>query len=343
MIQGQLLAVDAPEWTSLLDRTAHDFYHLPGYVALCAAQERGRACALHVTDGRGELLLPLVIRDIEGGGIDAISPYGYPGPIHTDSDPEFLETALEAGREILEQEGLVSAFIRLHPLLNPTPPNSWGTLVEHGSTVSIDLSLPSAEIWGQMRLNHRRDIVRATRLGFVARMDEGWEHLEGFQRLYRSTMERRGAAPFYLFDREYVTQLREALGDRLHLCVVEEAGAVRAAGLFAVTGSIVEYHLSGMDTASPQLQPVKLMLYYVAMWAKERGCEVLHLGGGVGGGQDPLLHFKQGFSPRRHSFRTLRLVINPATYRRLVHAAGHSPDAVDVDGFFPQYRRAPAP
>ncbi len=80
-LKGALIEVDAPEWDTALRATRYDFYHVPAYVALCAAQEGGRPRALYVTDGRRAMLLPLVIRDIPGGGCDAASPYGYPGPI----------------------------------------------------------------------------------------------------------------------------------------------------------------------------------------------------------------------------------------------------------------------
>ena len=183
----------------MLRAARHDFYHLPAYVALCAAQEGGQPRALHVTDDERTMLLPLVIRRIPGGGFDATSPYGYPGPIGSGTDdPAFLRVALVAGLQVLREAGLVSAFVRLHPLLNPLPPEGVGTLVRHGETVSIDLTLPTDELWAQTRLNHRRDITRAVRLGYVARMDEEWRHLESFKRLYRATMARRSAAAVLL-------------------------------------------------------------------------------------------------------------------------------------------------
>jgi hypothetical protein len=70
---------------------------------------------------------------------------------------------------------------------------------------------------------------------------------------------------------------------------------------------------------------------------------VLHLGGGVGGADDALLHFKRGFSDRRHRFATWRWVVDPAAYRELCRSRG-VPAAAAADlarGFFPAYR-APA-
>jgi hypothetical protein len=339
-LTGRLLDVDAPEWGTVLRGARHDFYHLPAYMALCAKQEGGRPHALYVTEDGRALLLPLVIRPIPGGGFDATSPYGYPGPVGIGTDdPAFLRIALVAGVQVLREAGIVSAFVRLHPLLNASPPAGIGTLVQHGETVSIDLALPTEELWAQTRLNHRRDITRAVRLGCVARMDEDWRHLESFKELYRATMARLSADPFYFFEDAYFDHLRGALGDSLHLCVVEREDAIAAAGLFVETGGIVQYHLSGTGDAFRMVQPTKLMMHFVRSWAKDRGNRVLHLGGGVGADNDSLLQFKAGFSPLRHSFSTLRMVIDETEYGRLVEARHPLLDPVASSGFFPLYRQ----
>ena len=112
----------------------HDFYHLLTYVALCAEQEGGDGRALLVQDeGRG-LLLPLILRPIPDGGVDATSPYGYPGPlIWGTADPDFGRDALLSGIQLLESLQVVSVFVRLHPVLNATPPHGVGGLVMYGA------------------------------------------------------------------------------------------------------------------------------------------------------------------------------------------------------------------
>src|SRR5664280_2631306 len=111
-LKGTLLDVDAPEWEAVLRAARHDFYHLPACLALCAGQERVRPRALHATDGRRTMLLPLVIRGIRDGGFDATSPYGYPGPVGTAADdPAFLEVSLVAGPNVLREAGVVSVLV----------------------------------------------------------------------------------------------------------------------------------------------------------------------------------------------------------------------------------------
>lgn len=338
-LHGRLLDCDAPEWEKMLGVVPHDFHHLPAYVKLSATEEGARACALYVSDGLRDLLLPLLIRRIPGGGFDAMSPYGYPGPIGTGvEDPEFLKDALVAGLQVLREAGLVSVFVRLHPLLNPAPPGGIGTLVSHGDTVSIDLTISAEEQWARTRRNHRQDITRAMRLGYIVRMDDQWAHLDDFRRLYRQTMERRHASTFYRFEDSYFDRLRDALGERIHLCLVERDDRVVAAGLFVETGGIVQAHLAGTDEGSGNIRPTKLMFHFVGGWAKARGDRALFLGGGLGGANDSLLHFKAGFSPLRHPFATLRTVIDEREYRRLVGERDPYLDPNDRSGFFPMYR-----
>lgn len=335
-----LIEADAPIWTDVLGRVRHDFYHLPAYLTLSADFEGGAARALLVEDGPRGLLLPLVIRPIPDGGTDAASPYGYPGPlIWGTSDPDFGRAALEAGIEHLRSEGIVSLFVRLHPLLDEAPPVGVGTLLTHGETVSIDLTQSMEEIWGQTRNNHRRDIGKSERQGYVARVDPDWEHFGAFVRLYRGTMQRLGAEERYMFDERYFSTLRAALGPSAHLWVVTHVDAVVAAVLFVETSGIVQYHLAGSDEEHAWARPTKLLIRTVTGWAKDRGDLRLHLGGGVGGADDSLMHFKAGFSDERHVFHTLRVVVDEPAYARLVAARHPELDPADLTGFFPLYRK----
>jgi lipid II:glycine glycyltransferase (peptidoglycan interpeptide bridge formation enzyme) len=215
-----------------------------------------------------------------------------------------------------------------------------GRLLTHGETVSIDLTQSLDEIWSQTRNNHRRDIGKSERLGYVAWIDEDWQHFSTFVRLYRETMERLSAEERYMFDEDYFIELRAALGPSAMLWLVTKDDAVAAAVLFVETSGIVQYHLAGSDEEHAWARPTKLLIRAVTRWAKERGDVRLHLGGGLGGADDSLMHFKAGFSDERHAFRTLRVVVNEGEYRRLVRAADPAADPADLDGFFPLYRKA---
>jgi hypothetical protein len=340
-MQVELLATSDPKWSKLLGRVRHDFYHTPEYVALCA-REDGEACALYAAAGDNQLLLPLVRREVPlRGRTDLSSPYGYPGPLLLARDASFLEDALSAALQFLRDEGVVALFVRLHPLLEVplAPLEKFGAVVEHGATVCIDLRHGPAATWADMRKSHRYEIRRSEREGLVARRDVEWRSLNEFVALYTATMQRRSAQAHYFFPERYFTDLRDALGERLTLWVATQSERILAASLFTEVSGIVQYHLSASDESIVAGEPTKLIIDAVRKWAHERGDTDLHLGGGVGAADDSLLFFKSGFSSRRCSFRSWRVVVDPATYAELAREFAPSDDVSARQGFFPAYRR----
>ena len=337
-MRTEFLPPGAPAWDEVLRRAEHDFYHLPEYVAFSAKVDGGEPVALHAQDGDRELLLPALVRPVSGGLRDAASPYGYPGPLVAGGDGGFARDALLAIREALARERIVSLFVRGHPLLGPPLPPEVGTVVDQGPTVSIDLQLPVEELWRQTRPSYRQHIARGLRDGHRVVVDAGFERLREFTAIYRSTMERVAASRYYMFPDSYFAGLREVLGDRLLLCLVEIGGEIAAGGLFVETGGLMQYHLSGTHPDFVRAGPTKLMMHVMRSWARERGVQRLHVGGGVGGAEDSLFAFKAGFSPARHRYRTLRVVADEEAYGRLVRARDPALDPADRHGFFPLYR-----
>ena len=336
---ARLLSVDDPAWGAFLDASVHDFYHLPAYVALVAEQERATPCALLVERGAAKMLLPLCVRPIAGGGQDATSPYGYPGPlVHGTEDPSFLDEAFAEGVRCLAADGIVSLFVRLHPLLNPRSPSRIGEIVEHGETVAIDLTCPPEELWRQTRSDHRREINRSARAGHQVTVVNDQVHLDVFKRLYRETMARRSADSYYFFGDGYFDRLADALGDRLNIGMLTIGGEVAAMELLVETCGIVEGHLAASDARYAEHAPGKALVHNVRAWAASRGDRWLHLGGGVGAASDSLFAFKAGFSRLRFPFRTLRVILIEKEYLRLVAARDARRDPARSDGFFPWYR-----
>jgi hypothetical protein len=96
----------------------------------------------------------------------------------------------------------------------------------------------------------------------------------------------------------------------------------------------LHYHLGGTADAALTNGASHLALTGLAEWGQEQGYRRLHLGGGVGGADDSLLHFKRRFAPGGLVAASIgKAVHDPAEYRRLSGA-----DAVDWDAFFPAYR-----
>jgi hypothetical protein len=350
-----LLEFGDPRWSDVLARTRHDLYHLPDYGEFATRwQEPGAPLAFVATEDDRVFLVPLIVRSIPQEITDgetwceATGPRGYPGPITGPAEAgsgesAFMERAITALTATLREHRIVTAFVRCHPLLSP-PLDTLGrsgAVVEHGESVSIDLTHSAIEAWNSMRENHRRAIVRARRDGYRVRIDESWERLGEFLTIYAAAMERLGAAQKWRLPRDYVLALRAAVGPRIHLCVVEKDGDLAAAALLTEVDGIVEYHLSGTAPDHASASPTKLLIEHASTWARERGNGTFHLAGSLRH-DDPLIHFKRGFSPLRHPVASWRLIADPVMYRRLVERwetlRGSSPPG-DETGFFPAYRR----
>jgi Acetyltransferase (GNAT) domain len=341
-----LLAPADPRWIAFLESTPHDFYHLPAFLVLTArTTERATPVAVLVEEGTRAMLVPLLLRDVPGTPTlrDATSPYGYPGPLFRGcgaSEAAFVRRAVHTMVEALAEEGVVSLFVRLHPLLLDQEPSLFGVgaVVRSGETVVLDLSEADDAQWRGIRSGHRGDIRRALSAGVVPTIDHEWTHFDDFVRLYAATMRRVKAHRDYHFDADYVRGLRRALGDRLHLGIARVGDAVVAAGLFTEIGGIVQYHLSGMDDAFASVTPTKVLLDFVRRWAGSRGNRWFHLGGGLGAQKDTLFHFKAGFSRHRLPFHTWRVITDPINYASLVRSHNPVRDPLNLEGYFPAYR-----
>ena len=126
--EARLLAPDDPEWTDALRQVDHDTYHLPEYVVLDSLLTGDRPAAFWYREGGRMFLLPLTLRRVpeppgrldlrsahtkgaDSNSTDAISPYGYPGPV-SNADPAdhgFWERACEGLRDTLSAHGIVGA------------------------------------------------------------------------------------------------------------------------------------------------------------------------------------------------------------------------------------------
>ena len=241
---------------------------------------------------------------------------------------------------LLRREGFVSLFVRSHPILGPALPATVGTVVEHGPTVAVDLTLSRDTLWAQLRKSHRRDIARAMEAGHRVTLLDGDQAYRAFASLYRDTMARVGAEPYYLFDEAYFRTLREGLGERLVLAAISQGGRFVSAGIYTVSRSIVQAHLSATDSrfGAVTAPATKLMDWSMALWSKAAGRAWFSLGGGRGGSPDSLLQYKEGFSPTRKPFHSLRLVLDEERYGQLAAARGLSGDPGALTGFFPLYR-----
>jgi len=312
-----------PLWKQLLKHIPHDVYHLPEYVVLESSLVGGEALAWYHSDQDTEYLIPLIRRRIKQSSqhSDLVSPYGYPGIIsnsHIEQKQAF--SLLCKFHEEATQQGFVSSFIRMNPVINPWtfPSNPTFRQWTHGGTISLQLELPMSQISQTFSVNHQRNIRRLHRQGYQAAVNQ-WNYLDDFIEMYYRTMERKGAKPYYFFPKSYFDTLRQILGDRIVFISVHDPHKICvSAGLFTLFGSVMQYHLGATADHAISYSPSKLMMDEAIRFGKLSGASMLHLGGGLGGStSDGLFRFKKGFGNMFHPYSSLRFIHQPKTYNEL--------------------------
>ncbi|MEB3179191.1 MAG: FemAB family protein [Nostocaceae cyanobacterium] len=351
-------------WMETLQNIRHDIYHLPEYLYLESRRIKATPEAILIADGDKIFFLPYLLRQCQDifdseattpevfaqEVFDIISPNGYCGILlneAAESSPEFLDLAINELMNMFRKKQICSGFLRLNPILNQRFPEFGqpNLYARKGETVSVDLTQNETDIWQQTRPEHRTRINKCKRAGFTAKIVPFQQYVHEFTKIYEETMERVGASKAYYFGYEYFAKTAELLPEYFHLGIVELSGEITCAGLFGECCGIVQYHLGGTRTNFLKQAPSKLMFDYVRFWAKERGNQVLHLGGGVGNAQDSLYHFKAGFSQVRNKFLTLRLIPDMEKYQYLVRLRAKSlntkAEKLLQSNFFPAYRCSP--
>lgn len=338
-----------PRWHSIIEETPQDFYYLPEYCCLDAMQLSARARAFYVHEDNNKFLAPLLIRDLPKNlnapkeWHDAISPYGYSGPmLKNENDVLFLERSIKSLIEISADEGIISAFFRLHPLfpISRNTISKFGNVTTIGKTIYIDLSLSKNELWSQIRKDHRHNIRKLRNEEFHVTKNN-WDLYDEFINMYLLNMKRVGAANYYMFSKYYFYELKRILGKDINLItVLAPNNQVAAAGLFIETRGLVQYHLSATAEEYINFAPMKLLISYTIDWAKDAGYSVLHLGGGLGGRQDSLFNFKKGFSKLSADFQTFRIIFDYDKYEKLSKMAAKAcgKSAEKETDYFPIYR-----
>lgn len=351
----EILDLANPLWQETLLKVRHDTYHLPEYVAIEAKRNQTIGEALLATRGDKIFFVPYLLRSCNDLGsyseseaeiFDVLSPYGFPGILLSDSarkDPEFVQQAFREFQAGLKSRHVCSAFLRLHPILSDQfpelfPPDS---LTDNGETVSVDLTLDEAQIWAHTRKGHKSTINKCKRLGLIGNTVNLADYMDEFLAIYYETMDRVEAKDSYYFERDYFNDLLK-LGDAVHLVTVESDNQIVCASIFFECCGIVQAHLGGTKTEFLPQSPFSLVFHHARLWAKSRGNEFMHIGGGLGGGKDKLSSFKTGFSRQRHQFFTMRLIIDEEKYDHLVALKAKTENIpvaeLTESNFFPAYR-----
>ena len=348
---------DLSDWNELVDMApVSDVYYRPGYARANEAAGHGKAIALVLASNHVRVLVPLLLRPLsdlpfaqDEPGFDAVTPYGYGGLLPLSEIDPLAETNVDALLDTLRQwcrdSGVVSCHIRLHPLLEQDQwlgasrfQNQTASLCFRALTTGIDLTRwdTSGQRIAGMSDSLRGKLNRARRRLHILVSESGTpmaEALRLFRQIYEYRISQLNAGPFYYFPKGYYTCLTE--GTKLAVALAWLDDELVGGGLYLADRQFAHYHLGGTNENGFKFHSSTLLTNAGAQWARERGCRVLHLGGG----SDGLWRYKKSYGGPLYRFYTLDVIADQSRYRNLLDrraiATALPPPR---QGFFPQYR-----
>lgn len=317
----------------------YDFYHTWYYHSL---EKSGEPVLFVYQQQDSFIVFPLLRRNINGSGYtDFTSVYGYAGPISNldfdEIDQKTMEGFKKAFLEFLKEEKNVSVFCRLHPIINhDILVEKFGSLVNNGKTIAIDLTVSLEEQRSKYRRQFRSKIRQLRERGFYLKKASSREEVQAFVKIYNDNMSRVKAESYYFFDESYFFNMLNSADFESSVLLLYLGDEITSGAFVTFSNNIMQFHLAATNTKYLHDGPMKLLIDMTTIVGRENNMSYLHLGGGVGGNEDSLFEFKAGFSDKVLTFKTWRFISDQAVYDELVLARWKAqPDKPD---FFPLYR-----
>lgn len=332
----------ADEWNDVVRSFPnHDVYYLSGYCKAFEVHGDGAPELLYYEEGMLRAIYVYMKRQIASGMVDTVTPYGYGGVLFDgDTSTQNIELFGKAFEKQMQNDGVVSNFVRYHPVLkNAGPMKQISEVIDLGKTIAIDLSSPEI-IWENIHSKNRNMIRKAEKNGIEIKHGKGMDLLEKFMEIYNKTMDKDHAEAYYYFKLPFYESIHNDLYDNYEMFYAEYEGKIIAMSIMIFANGRLNYHLSGSDIEYRNLAPSNLLLYKAALWGCEQGMKTFHLGGGVGSGEDNLYKFKAAFNKiSDYQFSIGKQVFDKRAYDELVKRRKETDANFDESShFFPLYR-----
>ncbi len=336
---------EAEKWDSVVKSfSQYDVYYLTGYAKGLMLHGDGEPLLFYYNDGETKGINVVMKRDIakdkhfvgiltENTYFDFSTPYGYGGWIIEGENADKLFFEYE---KWCLKNNILAEFVRFHPVME-THKKSVDAydVIALGKTVAMDLSSPEV-IWANITSPNRNMIRKAQKNGIRIYSGRYPEIYKTFREIYNGTMDKNNADSYYYFGEEFYESILNDLAENAQIFYAVYEGKIVAASIMLAANGRMNYHLSGSLREYANLAPSNLLLYKAALWGSENGCKTLHLGGGVGSGEDSLFKFKKAFyrGDVLPQFHIGKKIFNKEKYDELVNLRKDLPES----GFFPKYR-----
>ncbi|MFC4557937.1 lipid II:glycine glycyltransferase FemX [Virgibacillus kekensis] len=329
----------------------YDVYYLSDYVKAFKIHGDGNPMLFYYEDENIKAINVVMKRDISvdsrfAGRIpsktyyDITTPYGYGGfLIEGKVTEDSLKNLDDKYSSICKKEGIISEFVRFHPVLNNAEDlKGIYDVTTLGDTITVDLNSLD-HIWNNFTSKNRNMIRKAMKSGVEIFWGRKPNLFDEFIGLYNATMDKDNALDYYYFNRDFYNSILNDLkyNSLMFYAMYEEK--IIAMSMILYSNEQVHYHLSASDREYQHLAPSNLLLYEVACWACENDYKSFHLGGGLGSKEDSLYKFKKVFNKNSATkFSIGRKIVDEKKYRELIEIRDNEVGYNKNTQFFPSYR-----
>jgi hypothetical protein len=329
----------------------HDVYYLSNYVKAFEIHGDGKPTLFYYEDKNIRAMNVVMKRDIAldqrftekvplNTYFDIATPYGYGGfLIEGEVTEESLKTLDYAYNTKCKNEGIISEFVRFHPVLNNSQDLSYIYDISIlGKTIRMELD-SQEQIWGNLSSKNRNVIRKAVKSGVEIYWGREPKLLKEFMKLYTATMDKDNAKDYYYFKNDFYNSILNDLKFNSLIFYAVYEDKIIAMSMILFINDQVHYHLSASDREYQHLAPTNLLLFEAACWGQENGYRTFHLGGGLGSKEDSLYKFKKAFNKNSDTIFIIgKKIFNEEQYNKLIQIRCEDNNYNNDTLFFPKYR-----
>jgi len=345
-------ATSEKEYTSMISNQ----FKAPAYYSLehlkyFASSTHKLSYFLLKKDDSPILLMPIILREIFINEIkcpylDAISPYGYNGPLIKGLliNNEMVMFWELIDKWYLENE-IISEFIRFR--LNGNHIMYSGTLTESLFNIKGELYSDFENQWTAFLPKVRNNYRKANNFDLVFKIFEGddltSEIIEVFNNIYIQTMNRNKASGVYFFSKDYFENLIIKNSHSIAIAIAYYKNTPVSTELIMTSEDIIYAYLGGTDSEYFNYRPNDFLRVKIIEWAITQNKKYYVLGGGIQNG-DGLYKSKKALFPKDENvvFYTGRKIIDKNRYDELCSLSDKNynmiKEASISEHFFPYYR-----
>lgn len=349
----EIISFDEEKKWDMIVKQKADIYYQREYIEPFFKQGDGEPCLAYAQEENNIVFNVFFKRDIaeldyfkekikRKEYFDIITPYGYGGiDIINKPTKELEKYFFGKFNDYCIQNNIISEFIRLSPLNNNNIyyENENYEILPISKTVYMNIQ-NDEQIWSEMESRCRNTIRKAQKSELKIEIGYNKKMMDEFQEIYTETMKRDNAEEYYFFDRSFFDIYYKNMEQNSIIVTAYKEEKAISSSLFIYSNENAHYHLSGTLTEYLRLGANSLIIYEAAKKLSSLRCKRLHLGGGYGGDDSPLLKFKKSFSKNELlDFYIGKKVYNKEKYRELVKIREKEENFDSNSKFFPLYRR----